>query len=161
MTSEPAQRVRSRSGYSLIELLTAVAIFGILAAAGLPHVDMRRQDINTSTKQVIADYRWARTRAITSGAHFALKWTGTGAYEVDRMKQAPDGTWSVDTAVKQISLPSTIIRTGWPDSVEFNTRGMMVSSNTIVTQSLWDGVSGYATSRVVAIWPSGQTSVYE
>jgi prepilin-type N-terminal cleavage/methylation domain-containing protein len=161
MMSEVAQRLCGRAGYSILELLTAVAIFGILAAAGLPHVDTRRQDINNATKQVVADYRWARTRAITSGVHFAMKWTGTNAYEVDRLKQNADGSWSLDKTVKTISLPSTILRTGWPDSVEFNTRGMMLSSNAMVTQRLWDGVSNYATWRDVAIWPSGQTSVYQ
>ena len=43
------------------------------AALGLPHLDTRRQDIQTTAAQVIADYRWARNRAITSGVHFGTQ----------------------------------------------------------------------------------------
>ncbi len=158
MTSEPAQRLRSRAGYSLIELLTAVAIFGILAAAGLPHVDTRRQDIRNASEQVIADYRWARTRAITSGAHFNVSWTSESTYEVQRMKQDPTGAWILDTVVKQVSLPSGIERSGWPNDVEFNTRGMMISQSYAMFDLLWD--TQFSTYRMFAVWPSGQTNEY-
>jgi prepilin-type N-terminal cleavage/methylation domain-containing protein len=157
MMSKQAQRLRSRAGYSLVELLTSIAILGVLAAAGLPHLDSRRQDMNSAAQQVIGDYRWARTRAITSGVHYAVKWTGSGAYQVQRMKQNADGTWSLDQAVKQITLPTTVLRTGSPDSIEFNTRGMVVAATTMSTQTL----SSYSGSRAIAIWPSGQTDAYQ
>ena len=139
----------------MVELLTAVGIFGALAAAGLPHVDTHRQDLRTATAQVVADFRWTRVRAITSGAHFAIQWTGDSAYQVQRMKQAEDGTWDVDAVVKEVALPAGVVRWGWPDSVEFNTRGMMISSDYAAWQSLWD--MGFGTGRMVTIWPSGQT----
>ena len=159
MTSERAQRLRSRAGYSLIELLTAVGIFGVLAAAGLPHVDTRRQDIQTVTQQVLSDYRWTRTRAITSGVHFALTWASDGtSYTVQRLKQSGT-TWSLDQVVKTVTLPTTVSHWGWPDSIEFNTRGMMIST----TSATWHGVFdyNYGAYRLIAIWPSGQTNEYE
>jgi prepilin-type N-terminal cleavage/methylation domain-containing protein len=156
--SEQAQRLRSRAGYSLIELLTAVAIFGVLAAAGLPHIDTTRQDIQSATKQVIADYRWARTRAITSGVHFNVTWTDTNAYQVERMKQVGT-TWSTDTVVKRVTLPASISRYAAQANVEFNTRGMMVSPNYNMFEMLWDGK--FSTYRMVALWPSGQVNAYE
>ena len=106
MTGRTARHLRGQRGYSLIELLVAVGIFGLLAALGLPHLDTRRQDIQTATTQVIADYRWARNRAITSGVHFGIEWTSTNSYEVQRMKQAANGTWSKDVTVKSVTLPS-------------------------------------------------------
>jgi len=156
--SEQAQRLRSRAGYSLIELLTAVAIFGVLAAAGLPHIDTSRQDIQSATKQVIADYRWARTRAITSGVHFNVTWTDANAYQVQRMKQVGT-TWSTDTVVKQVTLPAAISRYAAQPNVEFNTRGMMVSPNYNMFEMLWDGK--FSTYRMVSLWPSGQVNAYE
>jgi prepilin-type N-terminal cleavage/methylation domain-containing protein len=157
MRSQHAQRLLSRAGYSLIELVTAIGIFGILAAAGLPYVDTHRQDINSAASQVIADYRWARTSAITSGVHYTITWTGSGAYQVRRLKQNADTTWSLDKVTKQVSLPSTVLRTGSPDTIEFNTRGIVVGGTTMATQTL----SSYGGSRAIAVWPSGQTDAYQ
>ena len=158
MTSERIERVRRQAGYTIIELLTAVAIFVVLAAAALPHIDTRRHNIQSTTRQVISDYRWARSRAITGGTHFALKWTGDQSYEIQRLKQSGD-EWTLDEVIKNVELPSTVIRWGWPDSVEFNTRGMMISTDSTNFQGLWD--TQFETWRLIAVWPSGQTHVYE
>jgi len=158
MTGRTARHLRGQGGYSLIELLVAVGIFGLLAALGLPHLDTRRQDIQTSTKQVIADYRWARNRAITSGVHFGIEWTTTNAYEVQRMKQAANGTWSKDLTVKSVTLPSYInTQWYWPSVQEFNTSGMMVSVTYPPYQMFWD--SNYFGWHMLSVWPSGQ--IYE
>lgn len=158
MPSKPTQRMAGQRGYSLIEVLTAVAIFGVLAAAGLPHLDTRRQDIQTVTKQVIGDYRWARNRAITSGAHFAVEWMNDQTYQIVRMKQDNNGDWAADQIVKTVSLPSQISTMWWwPDTHEFNTRGMMISSTWPLFQLLWD--DQYTAYHVVSLWPSGQ--IYE
>lgn len=158
MSRQPAQHLRRQSGYSLIELLVGVAIFGILAASGLPHLDTRRQDIQTATKQVIADYRWARTRAITSGDHFAIEWVTNSRYEVQRMKQQSDETWVVDEVVKEVTLPTSVSTVWWwPSTHEFNTRGMMISSSYALWQMLWD--EDYYGWHMISLWPSGQ--IYE
>jgi prepilin-type N-terminal cleavage/methylation domain-containing protein len=161
MTSEQIERLHSHSGYTIIELLVAVAIFVVLASAGLPHIDTRRQDIGNMTKQVISDYRWTRVRAITGGVHFAFAWTGTGSYEIRRLKQV--GTnWTLDSVIKSVTLPATITRSGSAESdvVEFNTRGMVVSTENIVWQRLRDSMGGTTSWREVRIWPSGQTGEY-
>jgi prepilin-type N-terminal cleavage/methylation domain-containing protein len=158
MSRQFAQRLGHQGGYSLIELLVGVAIFGLLAAIGLPHLDTRRQDIQTTTKQVIADYRWARTRAITSGDHFAVEWVTSGRYEIQRMKQQVNGSWAVDAVVKEVTLPANISTVWyWPQTHEFNTRGMMISSNYALWQLLWD--DKYYGWHMISVWPSGQ--VYE
>ena len=157
MIRERAQRLRSCAGYTLTELLTGVAIFAVLAAAGITHIDTGRQDLNSAAQQVISDYRWARTRAITSGVHYTVQWTGSTAYQVQRLKQNADGTWSLDQVVKQVALPSTVMRSGSPDTIEFNTRGLVVAATTMSTQTL----ASYGGSRPIAIWPSGQTDVYQ
>jgi len=158
MISQRAQRVCSHAGYSLIEMLTAMATFSILAAAALPHLNTQRQDLNSMTKEVIGDYRWARTRAITSGVHHALAWTSTG-YEVRRLKQNADGSWSLDRVVKSVSLPSTVSHTGSPTVVEFNTRGLVVGSGTIPMPA--HTLASFGGSRGIAIWPSGQVDAYQ
>jgi len=158
MTGSTAGHLGGQRGYSLVELLVAVGIFGLLAALGLPHLDTRRQDIQTTAAQVIADYRWARNRAITSGVHFGIEWTSTNSYEVQRMKQAANGTWSKDVAVKHVTLPSYINTAWyWPSVQEFNTRGMMVTTTYPIYQMFWD--SNYNGWHMLSLWPSGQ--IYE
>lgn len=157
MTGTIARHLRNRRGYSLVELLVAVGIFGVLAAMGLPHLDTRRNDIQSATKQVIADYRWARTRAITSGTHFAVEWVSTNSYKIMRMKEVPGG-WAMDEAVKHVTLPSHINYTWyWPSVQEFNTRGMMITTTYPLWQLFWD--SDYYGWHMVSVWPSGQ--IYE
>jgi prepilin-type N-terminal cleavage/methylation domain-containing protein len=159
MTSERAQRLRNRAGYSLIELMTAVSVFGVLAASGLPHIDTRRTDLDSMQTQVIADLRWARTRAITSGVHYRLVWSGHQGYEVQRMKQNADGTWSKDVVVKTATLPDQLTSASDLDTYEFNTRGMMVSAATQSFVRLTDARFGSA-QRQVEVWPSGQVQPY-
>ena len=159
MTSESIERLRTHSGYTVIELLVAVAIFVVLASAGLPHIDTRRTDIQTMTRQVISDYRWTRMRSITSGVHYSLAWTGSTTYEIRRLRQ--DGAvWNLDTVIKTVDLPSTITRggSGTPaDIIEFNTRGMVVSTENMVWQRLFDSMGGSTAMREIRVYPAGQT----
>jgi Tfp pilus assembly protein FimT len=157
MMSQRAQRLSGRAGYSIIELLANVALLSVVAAATLPHIDARRQDINSATEQLTSDYRWARVRAITASVHFALNWTDARTYQVERMKESVPGTWVLDTVVKQVTLPTTVNHSGM-NRIEFNTRGLMVSSAATVLQTLAD--STFGATRVLAVYPSGQTNEY-
>lgn len=154
MTGDSTKRLVNQSGYSLVELLTTVAIFGVLVASAIPHIDTRRENINTSVKQVVADYRWARSRAITSGKHFSIRWIDSQNYQVQRHEQGASGDWPVESVVRTASLPSNISFDVWPTTNEFNTRGMMVDPN----YALWSlfSDSEFDTYRLISIWPSGQ-----
>jgi prepilin-type N-terminal cleavage/methylation domain-containing protein len=151
---------RGETGYSLIEVLVAVSIFGVVALAGLPHLDRGREDINTSIQRVVADMRYARGRAITSGEHYAVEWTGANTYEVQRMRLGGLGTWEVDRVERSVELPGHISFALHEDGVErleFNTRGMMIAS----TKPLWPVISDldHHVDRRLSIWPSGQIYV--
>ncbi len=159
MTFNPTKRVEDSAGFSLIELLVAVSIFGVLALAGLPHVDRRREDLNTSVQRVLADVRFARSRSITSGEHYAVKWTSTHGYEVQRLSLNPAGEWVTDRVERTVLLPDSIAFSidagaGGVDRLEFNTRGMLISS----PKPLWPVMSDlvHDVSRTFSVWPSGQ-----
>lgn len=158
MISEWTYHVRNRAGYSVVETLTAIAITGVLAATALPHLDTRRQDIHTTVTQMVSDYRWARSRAIVTGVHYSVEWTSSSRYQVKRLKKDASGAWVLDTVVKDVMLPATVTRlyTGVP--VEFNTRGLSVTS----TYALWLFFhdSQFGNNVTLAVWPSGQTYEY-
>lgn len=148
------------AGYSLVELLVAISIFGVVTLVGLPHIDTRREDINTSIQRVVADMRYARGRAITSGEHYAMEWTGASSYEVQRMRLDPGGNWELDHVERTVELPEHISFTLGDDGVdrlEFNTRGMMISS----TKPLFPVISDLdrRVDHRFSIWPSGQIYV--
>ena len=143
-------------GYSLVELMTVMALFGVLAASGLPHVDPRRQDVNQTLAQLIGDLRFARGRAITSGEHYAVKVDAAGSYEVRRLTQDASGTWVLDEVAKTVALP-TWVELQLPedvDEVEFNTRGMVVIPSENFEIHVKDTL--YGAEHVIFVWPSGQ-----
>ena len=145
-------------GFGLIELLAFMALFAILLATGLPHVDHRRQDINLALHQVAADVRWTRARALGSGAHFTLRVTGSNRYQIERLELAA-GTWQLAEVVRSTTLPQTVAIEGFtPNAIEFDTRGAVVFA-AATTPGPWmprlvDETFG--AERAFAIWPSGQ-----
>ena len=110
----------------MIELLSFMAIFMVLLAAGLPHLDTRREDVSISMRRIAADLRWTRTRAMTSGEHFVFHVTGANTYQIERMELLA-GVWTLDEIVKTVQLPSQMTISGFtPDTIEFDSRGMIV-----------------------------------
>ena len=143
-------------GYTLVELLTVIALFGALVAAGLPHVDPSRQDLNQSVAELIGDLRFARGRAITSGVHYALKLDPAGSYELERLTVDASGAWVLDDVAKKVALPSAI-ELQLPEDVEgveFNTRGIVVSPSENFEIHVKDTLHG--AEHVILVWPSGQ-----
>jgi len=158
MISDWTYHVRNRAGYSVVETLTAIAIGGVLAAAALPHIDTRRSDIHTTVAQLVADYRWARNHAIVSGVHYSVEWTSSSRYQVKRLKKDAAGAWVLDAVVKDVMLPATVTRLYAGIPIEFNTRGLSVTSTYGVWVFFYD--SQFDKSVSVAVWPSGQTYEY-
>ena len=145
-------------GFGLIELMATVAIVSILAAMGLTSFDRTRTDINSSLRQVSADVRWARARAIVSGDHMRFRVTGDNTYAIDRLTEV-DGVWETSATLRETELPSHIeLSTGERDFIDIDSRGTVVfddaSETAPFTWTLND--SKFATTRTVTVYPSGQ-----
>ena len=65
-------------GFSLIELLMAIAIAGILIGVGLPSFLglIQRSSINGATRQVMYEIRAVQNLAVTRGGVFGFHWGG-------------------------------------------------------------------------------------
>lgn len=152
------QYLRRDVGNSLVETLITISIIGVVIASGMPRFDPRRQDINTALATLLGDFRYARARAITSGTHFSIKMNSGTQYQVQRHTQSGT-TWPVSSVPQTVTLPNSLQLFVFPDTIEFNTRGLMVTesapgvSNEIFVY-LNDVVGGK--SHRFSVWPSGQ-----
>jgi len=68
------QLVNNSGGFSIAELLTAVAVFGILAATAVPQfVAFRPKNrLNGATRQVYSQLMWARSKAVTENGSYVV-----------------------------------------------------------------------------------------
>ena len=151
--------LRRDAGNSLVEQLVTIAIVGVIIASGMPKFDVRRQDINTALATLLGDFRYTRARAITSGTHFSIKMSNGKRYQVQRHIESPGLPWPVDTVIQTVDLPDTLEFYVFPNTIEFNTRGMMITESSPGVSSeiyvyLNDNVGGK--SHRFTVWPSGQ-----
>lgn len=152
------QYLRRDAGNSLVETLITISIIGVVIASGMPRFDPRRQDINTALATLLGDFRYARARAITGGTHFSIKMNSSTQYQVQRHTQS-GSTWPVASVAQTVTLPNSLQLFVFPSTIEFNTRGLMVTESAPGVSSeifvyLNDVVGGK--SHRFSVWPSGQ-----
>jgi prepilin-type N-terminal cleavage/methylation domain-containing protein len=85
---------RAQSGYSLVEMLTVVAIIGVVSLVTVPQflAYQRSNQLKTSMRQVMNDLRSVRQQAISMRTDARLRFkTGESTYVLER--RAPNGTW--------------------------------------------------------------------
>jgi type II secretory pathway pseudopilin PulG len=151
--------LRRETGSTLIDSLVTIGIIGVILASGMPKFDPRRQDVNTTLATLLGDFRYTRARSITSGTHFSIKMNSPTEYQVQRHSEGPGGTWPVDTVIETVTLPNSLELGIFPDTIEFNTRGLMVTQATPgISQELYVNLNdkiGNIAHRFT-VWPSGQ-----
>jgi len=68
------QLVKNSGGFSIAELLTAVAVFGIVGAVAVPQfVSFRPKNrLNGATRQIYSQLMWARSKAVTENGSYVV-----------------------------------------------------------------------------------------
>ena len=66
--------LRNKSGFTLIEVVITAVVLGIIAAMALPDFfrAMQKVKLNSATRDIISDLRWARSRSIASRTQVGL-----------------------------------------------------------------------------------------
>jgi prepilin-type N-terminal cleavage/methylation domain-containing protein len=150
-------RSATARGFSLPEVLVVIAIFGILAGIAMSQSDSKRLKISTARVQLIAQLRLARMKAITSVSHCSISFASSTQFKVFPMTYNGT-TWQLATTpTNTVNLPSS---TSFPTSVvgtriEFNSRGILVSSTTVTQVNLTDT---FGQTKSLQVWPSGQVN---
>ena len=161
----------STQGYSLVEVVVAMVLFGLLARIAVPHLDKRRMQITAAQRLVIASLRLARAKAITKSVHYRVDFISANQLQVAQMASDGAGGWAIDNTKKNaISLPpnthfasgtqcsssSAIINT----NIEFNSRGIPTNlagaSLTLAAAVQIALIDDFGTCKALQAWPSGQ-----
>jgi len=151
-------RQQSSPGYTLIEVLVAMSVFGVLVGTALPHYHANRLQLGAAHQQLVAALRDARGLAVSHNLHFAVEVTGADQIVVQRLRQV--GTaWESDGAplrTLRLQSPSSVAPGMVGVRVEFNGRGAAVN---LATPQRIDLRDTFGATKSLQIWPSGEINV--
>ena len=85
--------MRSRDGYSLTELLTAMSIIGLFIAISIPMLSniSRKRQLHAASREIRSIFHFARARAIAKNRHVGVKFRkNSGRWEYALYE---DGDW--------------------------------------------------------------------
>jgi prepilin-type N-terminal cleavage/methylation domain-containing protein len=123
-----AQRLRNRSGHTLIELLTVLAIIAVVVSTASPSMKsyMERNRVRRALDRITNDISYARILAVRSGERVVLRFSSPTSYELVKEGATPTTLRSVSLAS---DYPGVRITPPTVDSkLEFDSRGMLHST---------------------------------
>jgi prepilin-type N-terminal cleavage/methylation domain-containing protein len=127
----------SRRGFTLLELLVAVALVGVLAAIAVPSFQrqIERWRLGAAARQLVMDLKVARSRAIVGGAAQRVHFTVPGgSYQLER--QRPGGAYA---AVGSATLLPDGVRvvdcTAAGDGIGFRPRGHAITFGSVTLRN--------------------------
>ncbi len=127
----------SRRGFTLLELVIAVALVGVLSAVAVPSVQRQIAlwRIGAAARQVVMDLKSARARAIAGGAaervHFAVP---GGTYQLER--QRPGGSYAAIAPATRLPDGVRVVDcTATGDGIGFRPRGYAMTFGTVTLRN--------------------------
>jgi prepilin-type N-terminal cleavage/methylation domain-containing protein len=155
------QRLKSSSGFSILELLTVIGLISILSALTVSRLNQGFATIDGAASELRGNLRLARLKAVAEGYHYRIQLTSSSVYQLSRLlpPTPPATAWTaVDNSqiVRTVTLPSNVFfnNIGYPLTYEFDSRGTMISSNALITLIL----SQPGRTLNVFLFPSGQVA---
>jgi type II secretory pathway pseudopilin PulG len=150
------------TGLSVIELLVAIALIGVMGALAIPRLNQSVLNLSSATQNLVGNIRMTRANAVSRGAHYRIT-LGATSYSIERLHLDADGNWVPDPGYpsEDWDLPSGISLnvTSGDGIIEFDTRGLIVpppdeDASEIEEVTIHDSQDG--DNKHLEIWPSGQ-----
>jgi len=131
----------ARRGFTLLELLIAITLAGVLSAVAVPSVQrqVERWHLGAAARQVVMDLKSTRARAIAGGAAERIHFAVAGAtYQLER--QRPGGAYAAIAPATRLPDGVRVVDcTAAGDGVGFRPRGLAATFGTVL---LRDGSGG-------------------
>ena len=153
-------RYRDATGLSAIELVVAMAILSIGLGTAISTLNASARILDSAAKEVSANLRLARAKAISTGYHYQVRVFST-YYNIDRMVLNA-GNWVIDggTPTQTVALPPLVTVTPVPSAAyEFDSRGGCVGATAPCLTAVSTIVLHHGPQNrdvLVNVWPSGQ-----
>ena len=144
-------------GYTMIEILVAITIFGIIARTASSAYTAKRLQLGAAQRQVIAQLRLARSSAISQDTHYSVSITSTTQLKVFPMTLNGTVWQASSTPSVKLTLPSvtSFSTTVVGKTFEFNSRGVVLGASAVQQVDLKDT---YNATKSLQVWPSGQVN---
>jgi prepilin-type N-terminal cleavage/methylation domain-containing protein len=117
-------------GFTLVEVLVAVIVAGVIVAAGAPAIPrlLSSFSLRNTTFAVAQELRLARQRAVTARTNARITFSSSSYL---RQRESPAGSNTYITDGATVSLPSGITVTSDPVNPTFDRRGLIAQPYTI------------------------------
>jgi prepilin-type N-terminal cleavage/methylation domain-containing protein len=130
-------RKRADGGYSIVELLTVVAIIGIIVLVTVPNFAqyMRMAKLKGAMRQLTYDIRSARQRAVSRNEYTRVRFTfsaKTSAYVIEESSDS-GVTWSTKPVVTKSVVAPLSLAKGNTDAIVFRQDGSTVIADPLVS----------------------------
>lgn len=145
-----------RRGFTIVELLTVIAVIGILVAAAAPSFVslLRDRRVDDAARNIADLYRRARARAMGRGSAVMVRWDASAALPTNAN---PAGRFTMKEAVAGAAGPfspflpvSNCVGTNWADGADQN----------LFVKSFDDRRSRYSPAQASFVDPTGNALGY-
>jgi len=148
----------SSRGFTIIELLTLIALMAVLSAVAIPNIvgGLPKNRLGGSAREILSILHLARMAAIKENSNVIVEFKPASSECIVSVDDAPeDGNWNTgERILKRYKMPSgvNLLAPSFGNVVSFNNRGFADSTGDITVQNSKG-------NRNIRVLPSGHCKI--